>query len=268
MARKNTNKLQVQKGRENPQEFPGWSSDLFGEFWDLNPKWRHFTFPIKIHGTDIFRWHFTVRLRDFWGTSQEDLSHRYHLLGVMHLAPQQVMLSFPTKIAVLSQSLSFRAKKHKQTLPADVNLQLQRWKLVQLESDTFGAQVVGCSGRSFLFQLGKNFSTVGGWTSPVEQLSFFPASLWQAVWGNLERVHEWLRLGSGYNNFESHHISQTCTCRNQCIRWYYCLLPRCSRAARSSRAARTTIARQDCSFLLSSSPLALPAMHRFWGMKN
>ncbi len=46
------------------------------------------------------------------------------------------------------------------------------------------------------------------------------------------------------------------------IRWYYSLLPRCS------RAARTTIAPQDCSFLLSSSPLALPGMHRFWGMKN
>ena len=46
------------------------------------------------------------------------------------------------------------------------------------------------------------------------------------------------------------------------IRWYYSLLPCCS------RAARTTIALHDCSFLLSSSPLALPAMHRFWGMKN
>jgi len=29
----------------------------------------------------------------------------------------------------------------------------------------------------------------------------FPASLWEAVWGNSERVHERLRLGSGYNNF-------------------------------------------------------------------
>ena len=54
---------------------------------------------------------------------------------------------------------------------------------------------------------------------------------------------------------EAQHISQTCTCRNQCI-W--------------EKSGDTTAFShaQDCSFLLSSSPLALPGMHSFWGMKN
>ena len=88
-------------------------------------------------------------------------------------------------------------------------------------------------------------------------LPFFQRVFGKQPGENSERVDERLHLRPISQLRNSAHLADL-----RRIRWYYSLLPPCS------RAARTTIAPQDCRFLLSSSPLALPAMHRFWGMKN